>query len=310
MRTRDERKPVVVVESLADVLTECVSSSSGAYSPSAAVVGVGPKQIAHRTLVRHLLYPVQCTDVIKRVNAGRETSVKTEDLVVDERGKRQEVEQVCEVLPDVGVAVFAQALVVEAIHLGDLAGLVVATQDGDAAWVADLEGDEQSDGLDREVATVDVVTHEEVVGVGIRASNLEQLHQVVELTVDVTAHCHRALHGLHIALVLQDFPRLLAQPPHFILGQLLACHQALDPAVKGADVGWVHGVAQSVLDLSYVLHVGVSDRLPQRGSLRHFVGSSVWWCEGGSRGIGGGRSDGAGGGGGGGGSVRLCFAAG
>ena len=141
MRTRDERKPVVVVERLADVLTECVSSSSGAYSPSATVIRVGPKQVAHGTLMRHLLYPVQCTDVIKRVNAGRETSVKTEDLVVDERGKREEVEQVCEVLPDVGVAVFAQALVVEAVHLGDLAGLVVATQDGDAAWVADLEGD-------------------------------------------------------------------------------------------------------------------------------------------------------------------------
>src|SRR3954467_2908948 len=115
MRTRDKRETIVMVERLADVLTECVTSSSGAYSPSATVVWVGPKQIAHGTLVRHLLYPVQSTDVIKRVNARRETSVETEDLVVNERGERQEVEQVCEVLPDVGVAVFAQALVVEAV---------------------------------------------------------------------------------------------------------------------------------------------------------------------------------------------------
>lgn len=221
--------------------------------------------------MRHLLYSVQRTDVIERVNAGRKTSVKTEDLVVDERCERQEIEQVCKVLPDIRVAILAQALVVEAVHLSDLARLVVATQNGDAAGVADLERDEQSDGLNREVATINVIAHEEVVGIGIGSSDLEQLHQVVELTVDVTANCHRALHRLHVALVLQDFPGLLAQPSHFVLGQLLACHQALDPAVKGADVGWVHGVAQSVLNLSYILHVGISNRLPERGSLSHLV---------------------------------------
>lgn len=31
-------------------------------------------------------------------------------------------------------------------------------------------------------------THEEVVGVGVGAADLEQLHQVVELAVNVTAH--------------------------------------------------------------------------------------------------------------------------
>lgn len=31
-------------------------------------------------------------------------------------------------------------------------------------------------------------THEQVVGVGVRAANLEQLHQVMELAVDVTTH--------------------------------------------------------------------------------------------------------------------------
>jgi hypothetical protein len=35
-------------------------------------------------------------------------------------------------------------------------------------------------------------THEQVVGVGVRATNLEQLHQVVELSVDVTTDCDGA----------------------------------------------------------------------------------------------------------------------
>lgn len=47
------------------------------------------------------------------------------DLVVDQGGQREVVEQVGEEFPDVGVAVLAQTLVVEAVDLGDLSRLVV-----------------------------------------------------------------------------------------------------------------------------------------------------------------------------------------
>ena len=57
-----------------------------------------------------------------------------------------------------------------------------------------LEGDEESDGLDAVVASVHIVAHEQVVGVGRLAPDPEQLHQVVELAVHVPAHCHRAFH--------------------------------------------------------------------------------------------------------------------
>lgn len=86
--------------------------------------------------------------------------MEAEDLVVDEGGEWEVVEEVGEVLPDVGVAVLAEALVVEAVNLGDLAGLVVSTEDGDALWVADLEGNEESDGLNGVVSTVDIVACE------------------------------------------------------------------------------------------------------------------------------------------------------
>ena len=39
------------------------------------------------------------------------------DLVVDQGCERKVVEEVCEVLPHVGVSVLPQALVVEAVHL-------------------------------------------------------------------------------------------------------------------------------------------------------------------------------------------------
>lgn len=44
----------------------------------------------------HLLDAVQRTDVVEGVNARRQASVKTEDLIIDKCCKRKEIEQVCE----------------------------------------------------------------------------------------------------------------------------------------------------------------------------------------------------------------------
>lgn len=83
--------------------------------------------------------------------------MKTEDLVVDEGGEGKIVEEVCEVLPNVGVAVFSKALVIEAIDLCNLARLVVAAEDGDALGVSNLEGDKERDRLNGVIASVDVI---------------------------------------------------------------------------------------------------------------------------------------------------------
>lgn len=157
MSSRHQSQTVVMVEGFRDILSERVSRSSWGYSPSAAVIWIGPEKIAHWALVWNLLNTVESSDVVQGVDGWGETAVEAEDLVVDKGGEWEVVEEVGEVLPDVGVAVLAEALVVEAVDLGDLAGLVVSTEDGDALWVADLEGNEESDGLDGVVATVDVV---------------------------------------------------------------------------------------------------------------------------------------------------------
>ena len=48
------------------------------------------------------------------------------------------------------------------------------------------------------IATVDVVTHEQIVCVRRLSSDLEQLQKVMKLTMDITADGHRALHVLNI----------------------------------------------------------------------------------------------------------------
>lgn len=69
MGTSDQRQTVVVVKSLADVLAESVASTSGAYSPTASVIGITPKQIAHGTLMGYLLDSVECANVVECVDA-------------------------------------------------------------------------------------------------------------------------------------------------------------------------------------------------------------------------------------------------
>jgi hypothetical protein len=108
--------------------------------------------------VRNFLNSIQSSDIIQSVNARGQTAVEAEDLVVDQGGQRKVVEEVGEVLPDVGVAVFSEALVVEAVDLGDLAGFVVSSKNGYALGVSDLEGDEEGNGLDGIISSVNVIT--------------------------------------------------------------------------------------------------------------------------------------------------------
>lgn len=84
------------------------------------------------------------------------------------------------------------------LHLGDLSAFVIATQNSDPITVAHFQRNEQSDGLNRVVASVDVVTHEQVVGVWGLAAEAEQLLQVMELTVDVAANRHRRFYLRHV----------------------------------------------------------------------------------------------------------------
>ena len=65
---------------------------------------------------------------------------------------------------------------------------MVASDECDALWVSHLESEEQEECLNGVVAAINKVAHKEVIGVGALPSHLEQLHQVVKLTVDVTAN--------------------------------------------------------------------------------------------------------------------------
>ena len=82
MSARDQSEAITVIKSLGNVLSKSVSSTPRRDTPAAPVVGVGPEQVAHGPLVRHLLKTVQSANVVQSVDAGTQAAVQAENLSV------------------------------------------------------------------------------------------------------------------------------------------------------------------------------------------------------------------------------------
>ena len=76
------------------------------------------------------------------------------------------------------------------LHLSDLSALVVASKNGESILEADLKSHKEGHSLNRIIATIDVVAHEQIVRVGWLSTNFKQLSEVMELTMDVSADRH------------------------------------------------------------------------------------------------------------------------
>ena len=154
--------------------------------------------------MRHFDLPIQGSYLIQRVQVRRKPSMQAEDLVLDNSSQRKEVKQIGVIFPDIGVSVLPQTLIVEPIHLSNLPRLVVSSQDRDPILESHLQRNQQSHSLNRVVASVHVVTHKEIIRVWGPPSNLEELHEIMELPVDISAHSNRAFHWLHVAFFRQN----------------------------------------------------------------------------------------------------------
>eukprot|EP00418_Pyrodinium_bahamense_P010375 CAMPEP_0179122682 /NCGR_PEP_ID=MMETSP0796-20121207/57909_1 /TAXON_ID=73915 /ORGANISM="Pyrodinium bahamense, Strain pbaha01" /LENGTH=143 /DNA_ID=CAMNT_0020821307 /DNA_START=559 /DNA_END=990 /DNA_ORIENTATION=+ len=141
----------------------------------------------------------------------------SEYLVLHKCCQGEVVKEVCEVLPCALAVVFSCTLVVKAVDLRDLPALVVPTKDRDPLWETHLEAEQQGDTFHREVATVHVIPQEEVVRVRWETPDAEELHQVMELSMDVPGYCHGTSHRLHVALSRENLFRKIADLPDLCL---------------------------------------------------------------------------------------------
>jgi len=137
--------------------------------------------------------------------------MKAENLIFDYSCQGQVIEELCELFPNVCVAVFPQAFIIKSIHLCDLSTLMVASKNSESVLEADFQSDKECHSLDRVVTTIDVVAHEQVVGIRWLSTNLEQFSEIMELPMDVSTNCDGCTDLLDIRLVNKDFFRLFAE---------------------------------------------------------------------------------------------------
>ena len=64
--------------------------------------------------------------------------METKDTALDNCGEGQVIKKRCEILPNIWVSVFSQAFIIETINLSNLFTLVIASEDGNSAWVSNL----------------------------------------------------------------------------------------------------------------------------------------------------------------------------
>lgn len=78
-----------------------------------------------------------------------------------------------------------RTLVIEAVNTIDRGALVVASEDEEVLRVLNLVRQEQADGFQALLATIDVIAEEQIVGGGREATVLEEAEKVVVLTMDI-----------------------------------------------------------------------------------------------------------------------------
>lgn len=124
--------------------------------------------------------------IVQGVKLWRQSSVNAEKLFVHNSRQWQGTERFHACLVDI-LRVLVLTLQLEGEIISQMATLVVTTKKPQAVWIPDLQGPEVEHTLNGKVSAINIVSEEEVSGVRGVSADLEQLHQIVVLAVDISA---------------------------------------------------------------------------------------------------------------------------
>lgn len=117
MGTGNSNEFICVIELFRNVLTEGVSGTSWRNTPTTALIWVRPEQVAHWAFLWHLLNSIKLFNLIKGVDGWGETTVKAENLILNDCSQWQVVEELSENFPDISISVLSETFVVETIAI-------------------------------------------------------------------------------------------------------------------------------------------------------------------------------------------------
>jgi hypothetical protein len=89
--------------------------------------------------MRHFLHSIKVSYLVESVKTWGQSTVQTEDLILNNCSKWQVIKQIGQEFPNVCIAVLSHALIIEAVNLGDLSAFVVTSQNRKSVWVSHFE---------------------------------------------------------------------------------------------------------------------------------------------------------------------------
>jgi hypothetical protein len=135
--------------------------------------------------------------------------------------------------------------------VSQVATFMVSSQQPEGLGVMDLETPEVEDTLYAEVASIDIVTEEEVSGLSGVTSNFKQLHQIVVLAMNVTTDSNGGVHLQEVGLGAQKFGTLPDNPKSLLFGKTTL---AIEMLLKKLKVGLGMGVIFEELLVGRLVH--------------------------------------------------------
>lgn len=174
-----------------------------ALLPCWVVHWVRPEQVAEQALQRRFVGSAVFLQTGDGSQLRGNPSMQRDELLIDNRSDRKVVEEVHKKLVNLLVK-FEDAFLFEVEGGGHLPALVVASDHEEGLLVVYLKRENKEDHLDRELAPVNVVAQEEVLGSLWLPSDLEQLQKIVVLAVDIPDHCNWVLNLQNVRFFLKN----------------------------------------------------------------------------------------------------------
>lgn len=131
-------------------------------------------------------------------------------LIVNDGSDWKEVKDVGELLPYFRRSIFGLALSIKTIYLSDLSGLMISAKKTNSTWKSDFEKQKKGDSLNTVLATINIVTKEQVVDIRNVSTDLEKFHDVPELAMDITDEGDWTIQIDNIVFSCEDFFCLFA----------------------------------------------------------------------------------------------------
>jgi hypothetical protein len=169
-----------------DFLSKSERNTAIVLTPSLDIlIGIRPEEVAKETGVGDISGSHNTLDLLEGAQLWAQTTVHTENLLINKSCDGKAIEAISEGLPQLDV-IAALALIVKSVNTINGCALVVASEEEEVLRVLDLVGQEEAHGFEGLLATINVITQEEVVSIGWETAIFEKSEQIVVLPVHIT----------------------------------------------------------------------------------------------------------------------------